>query len=60
MSSALSRALKGKRAVKRFGVGLLLKLSKHLTRSGGRSPRTEAALAEAFRKALVHWVDGGQ
>ena len=48
-------------AVKRFGVHLLPELFEHLNPIvQWESLELEAALADAFRKARVEWVEGGQ
>lgn len=51
---------KSSSAVRRFGVQLLPQLVDHLNPvAGGESLEIEAALAEAFRKAGIPWVEGG-
>ena len=48
-------------AVRRFGVRLLPELVQHLyPLQGWESVELETALADAFRGAGVHWVEGGQ
>jgi predicted GIY-YIG superfamily endonuclease len=52
--------LKASRAVKRFGVRLLPHLVDHLNpMKGWESLEIEAALADAFRKAGIPWIEGG-
>jgi hypothetical protein len=51
---------KASRAVRRFGARLLPHLVDHLNPMPGRkSLELEAALADAFRKAGIEWVEGG-
>jgi hypothetical protein len=52
--------LKASRAVNRFGVRLLPHLVDHLNpMKGWESLEIEAALADAFRKAGIPWIEGG-
>jgi hypothetical protein len=51
---------KASSAVRRFGVRLLPELVQHLNPMIGReSLDLEAALADAFRRAGISWIEGG-